>query len=160
LNPRGKIVKLNVLKRRLNEHRRRGKKIAFTNGCFDILHFGHTSYLAKAKKPGRVLVVGLNSDRSVKLLKGPSRPVYPQNIRAAVLAALECVDYVTIFDEETPFELIKSIKPDILIKGADWAGKEIAGGDIVKQNGGRVEFIKFEPGFSTTGLIKIIEERA
>ena len=146
--------------RRLKAYRRAGRKIAFTNGCFDILHYGHIRYLEKARKKDRILIVGLNSDRSVKALKGERRPVNHQQIRAAVLAALACVDYVVVFDTETPAELIQAVKPDVLIKGADWKDKEIAGGDFVKAWGGKVEFIRLETGFSTTNLIRTIKERA
>lgn len=130
------------------------KQVIFTNGCFDILHAGHVSYLAKAKAIGGVLVLGLNSDASVKRLKGSTRPINSQIARATVLAGLESVDYVVIFDEDTPYELIKKIKPDVLVKGADYANKEVVGSDIAK----RVELIEFKDGFSTTNIIKRIKE--
>ncbi len=147
-----KVVSLPVLKRRIAALRARGKIIAFTNGCFDILHYGHVSYLKAAKKNDRILVVGLNSDDSIRRLKGPDRPIHAQKYRAEVLAALECVDLVTVFHEDTPYNLIAAIKPDVLIKGADWKGKEIVGSDIVKKNGGRVELIQYVRDFSTTGI--------
>ena len=137
---------------------RRRKKIAFTNGCFDILHYGHARYLEKAKAPSRILVVGLNSDASVSRLKGPGRPVNSQKARAGVLAALQAVDFVVIFNEDTPQKLIEAVKPDVLIKGADWKGKTVAGADAVKAHGGRVEFITFENGFSTTNLLKKVKK--
>lgn len=133
---------------------RRRKKIAFTNGCFDLLHYGHACYLEKAKGQGRILIVGLNSDASVSRLKGPGRPVNSQKARATVLAALQAVDFVVIFNEDTPQTLIETVKPDILIKGADWKGKTVAGAEAVKAHGGKVEFVTFEDGFSTTGVIK------
>jgi D-beta-D-heptose 7-phosphate kinase/D-beta-D-heptose 1-phosphate adenosyltransferase len=151
---RSKIVGLYKLKKELARLKKSGKKIAFTNGCFDILHLGHVSYLEKAKKDNRVLVLGLNSDASVRRLKGPSRPVNGQLARASVVAALESVDYVTIFTDDTPYKLIKAIVPDVLIKGADWKGKLVVGSDVVKAGGGKVEFIKFVDHFSTTKIIE------
>ena len=137
--------------------RRQGKTIAFTNGCFDILHFGHVSYLQSAKKGKRVLIVGINSDASVRRLdKGPGRPVNPEGARAEVLAALACIDYVTIFEETTPQKLIEAVQPDVLIKGADWKGKYVIGSDVVRARGGKVEFIKYIDHFSTTGTINKI----
>ncbi len=133
-----------------------GKKVVFTNGCFDILHFGHVSYLQKARAFGDLLIVGLNSDDSVRTLKGPARPLNPQNDRAAVLAALECVDFVIIFDELTPQNLIAKIRPDVLVKGADYTGKKIVGSEIA----GRVELVEFEAGRSTTSLIERAQKRA
>jgi D-beta-D-heptose 7-phosphate kinase/D-beta-D-heptose 1-phosphate adenosyltransferase len=131
--------------------------IAFTNGCFDILHYGHVSYLEAAKKKDRVLIVGMNSDASVRSLnKAPDRPIVPQDQRAAVLAGLACVDFVILFDEPTPAKLIAALKPGILIKGADWKGKEVAGADVVKANGGRVEFITYIERLSTTNIIEKI----
>jgi len=160
VDSRKKIVTLKTLLGKLTNHRRAGKKIAFTNGCFDIIHYGHTAYLEKAKTKDRILVVGLNSDRSVRALKGKARPICPQRQRAGVLAALACVDYVTIFDADTPDKLIRAVCPDILIKGADWKGKKVVGGDWVKKNKGRVQFIRFVPGCSTTRLIDDIKRRA
>lgn len=154
-----KVVKLKQLRSRLAKARALGKKIAFTNGCFDILHYGHVSYLEAAKKPNRVLVVGLNSDASVKKIKGPERPINHQEERAFVLAALACVDFVVIFEEETPYELIKAIRPDILIKGADWKGKLIVGADILKQYNGKIELIRYVPDMSTTKIIKSIQQQ-
>lgn len=150
-----KVVSLPALLRKLKSLRRR-KKIAFTNGCFDILHYGHARYLERAKTANRILVVGLNSDASVSRLKGQGRPVTDQKARAGVLSALQAVDFVVIFNEDTPQKLIEAVKPDVLIKGADWKGQEIAGGQAVRSYGGKVEFIKFENGFSTTGILKKI----
>lgn len=132
----------------------RNDKIVFTNGCFDILHVGHVKYLSKAKKLGKILILGLNSDKSIKRIKGKERPINSQQNRAIVLSALESVDYVVIFDEDTPYELIKKIKPDILVKGGDYKNKEVIGSDIAKE----VVLIDFEDGFSTTNLIKKIKE--
>jgi len=130
--------------------RRDGKKIVFTNGCFDILHLGHIRYLEKAKSFGDVLIVGLNSDESVKRLKGKDRPVNSQYDRAYLLAALESVDYVTIFGEDTPYELLETIRPDILVKGGDYAGKEVVGRELA----GQLRIVEFVEGRSTTGIIE------
>lgn len=154
MNTKIKIVKLPTLKKKISQLRRQGYSIAFTNGCFDILHQGHVSYLQEAKKTSRILIVGLNSDWSVKKIKGPKRPVVAEHARAVVLAALACVDYVIIFNEETPLKTIKALKPDILIKGADWKGKGAVGSDCVRANGGKIEYIKYIPGFSSTDIIK------
>jgi rfaE bifunctional protein nucleotidyltransferase chain/domain len=154
-----KIISAGSLKRKLSALRRKGQKIAFTNGCFDILHFGHVSYLETAKKKGRVLIVGLNSDESVRRLKGADRPVNSELNRAGVLAGLSAVDYVVIFTEDTPYNLICKLVPDVLIKGADWKGKEIAGADVVKAQGGKVELIKYINGLSTTNILKKIKSR-
>ncbi|MEI7998414.1 MAG: D-glycero-beta-D-manno-heptose 1-phosphate adenylyltransferase [Candidatus Omnitrophota bacterium] len=147
-----KIISLQTLKTKLIALRKKGKTIAFTNGCFDLMHLGHVKYLQAAKKTDRILIVGLNSDQSILRIKGPSRPICPQKSRAAVIAALESVDFVVIFNEETPYQLIKALKPDILIKGADWKGKEVVGADLVK----KVELIKYVKGFSTTNIIEKI----
>ncbi len=134
----------------------RGKKIVFTNGCFDIIHYGHVRYLEQAKKKGDVLIVGLNSDASVKSLKGPSRPIVRQRQRAGVIAALESVDYVTIFNEQTPLALIKAIKPHVLVKGSDWNTGTIVGAEDVRSRGGKVVRATFQKGCSTTALIDTI----
>ncbi len=155
-----KVVTKETLKRKIALMRREGKQIVFTNGCFDILHFGHASYLQTAKKKNRFLVIGLNSDRSIKRIKGPTRPIVPQQQRALLLASLECVDYITIFNEETPEKLIAYLKPDVLIKGADWKGKRIAGQDFIESVGGRVEYIDYIRGFSTTTMIERIKKSA
>ena len=129
------------------------KKVVFTNGCFDILHAGHIKYLNKAKKLGDILIIGLNSDSSVKRLKGKTRPINSQNSRALLLSALEFVDFVVIFDEDTPLNLIEKIRPDILVKGADYTGKEVVGSNIAKE----VVLVEFEDGFSTTNIINKIK---
>lgn len=156
MNSQKKIVTLARLKNIVARLRRQGRVIAFTNGCFDILHFGHVRYLEAAKKRGRVLIVGLNSDRSVKKIKGPRRPIVGEKERAGLLAALECVDYVTIFPEPTPLKVIEALKPDILIKGADWKGQRIVGSDVIRAYGGREEFIHYWKNFSTTNIIQSV----
>lgn len=133
------------------------KKIVFTNGVFDILHTGHVDYLSKARDLGDILVLGLNTDASVKRLnKGPERPVNNEVARATVLGALECVDHIILFDEDTPYELIKAIQPDILVKGSDYTAENIVGYDIVKAKGGKVITIELSQGFSTTNIINKI----
>jgi len=134
--------------------RKQNKKIVFTNGCFDIIHAGHVQYLQEAKALGDILIIGLNSDASVKRLKGAERPVNNQNDRAIVLSALKSVDYIVVFDEDTPYDLIKQIKPDILVKGGDWPENKIVGHDIVKANGGIVKSLSFRPGNSSTSIIE------
>ena len=135
------------------------KTIVFTNGCFDIIHAGHISYLKKAKEMGDYLVVGLNSDESVNRIKGEKRPINSENDRALVLSALYFVDCVIIFNEDTPEQLIRSIKPKILVKGADWKGKNVAGCDFVKSYGGECVFIQLLKNRSTTSIVKKIVER-
>jgi cytidyltransferase-related domain len=130
------------------------KKIVFTNGCFDILHAGHADYLSKAKSLGDILVVGINSDASVRRIKGEKRPILPQQMRAYLLDNLKPVDYVVIFEEDTPLELIKAIKPDVLVKGADWDLERIVGADFVLSYGGRVERIAFSFDISTSKIIE------
>jgi D-glycero-beta-D-manno-heptose 1-phosphate adenylyltransferase len=135
--------------------RREAKTIVFTNGVFDILHPGHTRYLAEARALGDVLLVGVNSDRSVRALnKAPNRPVNPEAERGEVLAALACVDAVVIFDEDTPHEIITALQPDILVKGADWGENAIVGREVVEARGGRVVRIKLAEGYSTTNIIE------
>ena len=133
-----------------------GKTIVFTNGVFDLLHPGHVRYLQHARSLGDALIVGINSDRSVRIVKGPNRPITPEHERAEILAALECVDAVAIFDEETPFEIISAIQPDILVKGADWAENAIIGRDIVEARGGKVVRATIEEGFSTSAMVEKI----
>ena len=133
--------------------RRDGKRIAFTNGVFDLLHPGHVRYLQHARTLGDALIVGVNSDRSVRANKGPSRPITPEAERAELLAALACVDAVAIFDEDTPADIIKRIQPDILVKGADWAADAIVGRDTVEARGGKVVRVDIEPGWSTSAII-------
>lgn len=151
-----KVTSLKRLTEELKAARKKGKKVVFTNGCFDIIHAGHVRYLKKARSCGDILVVGLNSDSSVKAIKGESRPIVPQNERAEVLSALSSVDRVVIFNDPTPIKLIKAIKPDVLAKGADWAARDIVGGDIVRENGGRIARITLVKGRSTTNIIKKI----
>jgi len=135
-----------------------GKKIVFTNGCFDILHCGHILYLEKAKTLGDILILGLNSDASVKRLKGNNRPIVPEKERALVVAGLESVDYVCIFEQDTPYELIDLIQPDVLVKGGDWTIDKIVGADIVQKKGGKVLSLNYEQGFSTTNIIERIKQ--
>jgi D-glycero-beta-D-manno-heptose 1-phosphate adenylyltransferase len=135
-----------------------GKKIVFTNGVYDLLHPGHVRYLQHARSLGDALIVGVNSDRSVRANKGPSRPVTPEDERAEVVAALACVDAVVVFDEDTPHDLIAAVQPDVLVKGADWAEDAIVGRDIVEARGGRVARVAVEPGYSTTAIIGKIKK--
>lgn len=132
------------------------KKIVFTNGCFDILHQGHVSYLRRARRLGDALVIGLNSDASVRRIKGAGRPINNQKDRADVLSELKCVDRVIIFHENTPEKLIRKIRPDVLVKGGDWKKKDIVGAPFVESYGGKVRRIPFVKGFSTTGLLRKI----
>jgi D-beta-D-heptose 7-phosphate kinase/D-beta-D-heptose 1-phosphate adenosyltransferase len=153
-----KIYSREKLKKIIDRLRKEGKKIVFTNGCFDILHVGHTRYLEEAKKQGDVLVLGLNSDDSVRSIKGQKRPVIPENERADVVAALESVDFVTIFPELTPLELIEYLKPDVIVKGGDWKEEQVVGRKSLEKWGGRVIIIPEIKGSSTTNVIeKIIE---
>ena len=147
---------MNEIKKIIEDLRNSNKKIAFTNGCFDILHLGHLNYLKEAKSLADILIVGLNSDSSIKKIKGENRPINNENDRKAMLSALRFVDYVFIFEEETPYELIKIIKPDILVKGGDWAVEKIVGSDFVLQNKGEVKKLLFEDGYSTTNIINKI----
>ncbi|MCX7927567.1 MAG: D-glycero-beta-D-manno-heptose 1-phosphate adenylyltransferase [Candidatus Omnitrophica bacterium] len=133
-----------------------GKKIVFTNGCFDLLHYGHAKYLEDARRLGDILIVGVNTDTSVKRLKGERRPIIEERYRALLVAALESVDYVVLFKEDTPESLIRSLRPDVLVKGADWQTKDIVGARFVQSYGGKVVRIKLVKGFSTTAIIKKI----
>jgi rfaE bifunctional protein nucleotidyltransferase chain/domain len=139
--------------------RREGKKLVFTNGCFDILHAGHVRYLNQARALGDALVIAVNSDHAVRQIKGEGRPVVPEMERAEILAALACTDYVFIFDDPTPQQVIDAIVPDILVKGADWAISEIVGRETVEKNGGAVRNINLVEGASTTGIITRVLER-
>lgn len=136
-----------------------GKKVVFTNGCFDILHAGHVDYLNKARSMGDVLIVGMNSDSSIRRIKGELRPIVPQKERAFLVGNLKAVDYVTFFDEDTPGELISSLIPDVLVKGADWKIDQIVGRDVVEAHGGEVKTIKFVNNQSTTNIIQTVLER-
>ncbi len=151
-----KIVSINEIKGIVEQLKRKGKKIGFTNGCFDILHAGHVLYLERSKSLVDILVLGLNSDNSIKRIKGARRPINGERDRAIVVAGLESVDWVVIFDDDTPIKLIELVKPDVLIKGADWKDKGIVGGDFVKSYGGRVEFVGLYEGRSTTSVIEKI----
>ena len=153
-----KIKKISQIRKIAERLKFLDKKIVFTNGCFDILHRGHVEYLSKAKRLGDVLIVGLNTDSSIKRLKGKTRPLNKQLDRAIVLAALETVDYVTFFDDDTPLKLIKALKPDVLVKGGDWPLSEIIGADIVRKSGGRVLSLALVKGYSTSRLIKKIND--
>lgn len=141
----------------LFEKNRKNKKVVFTNGCFDILHRGHLSYLNEAKSLGDILVIGVNSDKSVKRLKGENRPINNELDRVFMLENLKAVDFVFIFEEDTPYELIKIIRPDILVKGGDWKPEQIVGHDIVQALGGKTLSLNFEDGYSTTNLIKKVQ---
>ena len=142
-----------------NDLKRQNKKVVFTNGVFDILHAGHVDYITKAKEKGDVLIVGVNSDSSVRRIKGELRPVVPQHERAFIISSLKPVDYVVIFEEDTPQEIINKLIPDVLVKGADWSIENIVGREIVEANGGKVETIKFVNDQSTTNIIKTVLER-
>jgi rfaE bifunctional protein nucleotidyltransferase chain/domain len=153
-----KIKSIPQMKKILGSLKKQGKKIVFTNGCFDILHVGHIRYLTQARKLGDRLVVGLNTDRSVRTIKGEKRPIVSEIERAEVLSALEVVDYVVLFDEPDPLHLITALKPTILVKGADWSKDKIIGRGVVEQSGGKVVRIPLVPGASSTGVIeKIID---
>lgn len=149
-----KIISFDAISRYVNAKKLNGKRIVFTNGCFDILHAGHVDYLTQARDFGDVLVLGLNTDSSVKQQnKSPERPINNQDARAIVLAGLSCVDAIVFFNEETPYDLIKEVQPNFLIKGDDYKPEDIVGYDIVTASGGKVITIPFLQGFSTTGLI-------
>jgi rfaE bifunctional protein nucleotidyltransferase chain/domain len=132
----------------------KGEKVVFTNGCFDILHLGHIDYLSKAKELGDILLIGLNTDSSVRRLKGESRPVVNEQARAKLLASLLFVDAIVLFDEDTPYELIKTVQPSILVKGSDYKEEDIVGYDIVKANGGSIKTLDFLEGYSTSSIIQ------
>ena len=143
----------------LQNLQKQGKKVVFTNGVFDLLHLGHVTYLQEARQQGDLLVVGLNSDFSVKKIKGPSKPLIPLAERAEMLLALDCVDYVSFFDEPDPYNIVKTLRPDVLVKGGDWALDKIIGADLVQSWGGKVMNIPIVPGRSTTNLIEIVKDR-
>jgi rfaE bifunctional protein nucleotidyltransferase chain/domain len=151
-----KIKEFPEARKEVERLRGKGKRIVFTNGCFDILHVGHARYLYAARKLGDLLIVAVNSDRSVKAIKGPDRPVMSQSERSEMLAILECVDMVVIFDEDNPMEVIRYLMPDILVKGGDWKEEDIIGADVVKAAGGQVRSIPYIKGFSSSGIIKKI----
>jgi len=151
-----KIIGEKGLLRIVKNLKTRGKRIVFTNGCFDLLHIGHIRYLEKARTLGDILIVGVNSDSSVRILKGPKRPILPVKERAEILSGLGCVDYITIFNEQDPLKLITSLHPHVLVKGGDWIKEQIVGGDMVERSGGRVVIIPFVKGTSTSNLIGTI----
>ena len=138
--------------------RRGPRRVVFTNGCFDLLHPGHIHTLEMARSLGDLLVVGVNSDRSVRALKGPSRPLLPESERAEILAALQAVDFVVLFDEDTPRELIARLRPDVLAKGADWGADEVVGRQEVESGGGRVVLLPLDPGYSTSAILEKIRK--
>lgn len=153
-----KIKSLSALKAAIRRLQKQKQRIVFTNGCFDLLHLGHVKYLEDAKRKGDILIVAVNSDASVRRIKGNKRPIIGEKDRLRIIAGLASVDYALLFDEDTPLKIIKGIKPDILVKGADWKNQTIVGADLVRNYGGKVRTIKFIKNRSTTGLInKIIE---
>ena len=154
-----KIRTLEETKNIISRLKAEGKKIVFTNGCFDIIHLGHIRYLHAAKKLGDFLVVAINSDSSVKRIKGKKRPILNEIARAEIIASIDCVDSVVIFSEDTPEDVIRSLIPDVLVKGGDWKEEEIVGADIVKKAGGKVLTIPYVSGFSTTSIINEIIKR-
>ncbi|HZV88308.1 MAG TPA: D-glycero-beta-D-manno-heptose 1-phosphate adenylyltransferase [Candidatus Binatus sp.] len=158
MNP--EILTLEEAILRFGREKRNGRRIVFTNGCFDLLHPGHIGSLEQARALGDALIVGLNSDASVRQLKGAGRPVLPERERAEILAALECVDAVVIFDDLTPREVIARLLPDVLVKGGDWPGDQIVGREEVEAAGGRVVSIPVVPGYSTTAILRKIREGA
>ena len=160
--PRGlktKLKTLEIIKNEIQPLQQQGKKIVFTNGCFDILHAGHVDIFQQARNLGDALVVAVNSDISIKKIKGEKRPVVPQAQRMQVLAALEAIDYVVIFDEENPLKIIKELQPDILVKGGDWPVETIVGREIVEKKGGKVLSIPLMEGISTTNIIEEVNKR-
>ena len=154
-----KIKTRKELLRIIKDLKAKGKRIVFTNGCFDLLHIGHVRYLEKARALGDVLVVGVNSDSSVRKLKGPKRPILPEEERAGILSGLGCVDYITIFREIDPLKLITSLRPDLLVKGGDWTKEQTVGKEVVERLGGEVVIIPFIKGASTSNLIETILKR-
>ncbi len=154
-----KLKELSDLRETLKPLRNAGQRIVFTNGCFDILHAGHVRYLTAARREGDLLVVGLNSDQSVKRIKGPQRPLVSEQQRAEVLAGLWCVDYIVIFDDPDPLRVIQALQPGVLVKGDDWAENQIIGADVVKSDGGRVVRVPVVGGISTSRIIERIVQR-
>ena len=154
-----KIKEKKELLRIIKNLKAKGSRIVFTNGCFDLLHIGHIRYLEKAKTLGDILVIGVNSDSSVRKIKGPKRPVLAVKERTEILSGLECVDYITIFDEIDPLKLITFLKPNVLAKGGDWTKEQIVGREVVERSGGKVVIIPFIKGASTSNLIETILKR-
>ncbi len=151
-----KIKNQTAIKKTVDRVKEEGKKVVFTNGCFDILHQGHIRYLSEARKCGDFLIIGLNSDRSIRNIKGKKRPLVPEGARAELLAALCFVDGVVIFDEEDPLAIIKYLQPQVLVKGADWTEEDIIGAELMKEIGGEVRRIPVVPGISTSDIIRRI----
>jgi len=151
-----KVLPAERLACELERYRSLGKKTVFTNGCFDLLHIGHVRYLQQARALGDLLVVAVNSDRSVRRIKGAPRPILPESDRAEIIASLSCVDFVTIFDEDDPLRVIELLEPDVLVKGGDWTPERIVGRDFVERRGGKVVSLPLVPGVSTTALIQRI----
>lgn len=149
-----KVLSGNNLEQAIADFKKAGKKIVFTNGCFDLLHIGHVRYLEQAKSLGDILIVGINTDASVRELKGPTRPIQNENDRAEILASLKAVDHTVLFGEQTPINLIKQVKPDVLVKGGDWKIEQIVGWDFVQNYGGTVKSLQFIHGRSTTNIIE------
>lgn len=147
------VVRLPQLKKILSRERSKGKRIVFTNGCFDILHYGHIKLLESAKAKGDILIVGLNSDSSVRRIKGKGRPIQGERARARILDSLRMVDYVVVFGESTPLQLIKNIKPDVLVKGSDYRDRVVVGREEVEKSGGEVYLYPIRKGYSTTGIL-------
>jgi rfaE bifunctional protein nucleotidyltransferase chain/domain len=158
MNSESKIIDLPSAVQQVEEWRKKGEKIVFTNGCFDLVHIGHVDYLEKARNLGSKLVLGLNTDQSISRIKGPQRPIVPQYSRARVMAALGFVDAVIFFEEDTPIRLIEALKPDILVKGDDYTLERIIGADFVINNGGSVQTVPLVKGFSTSNIINKIKE--
>lgn len=159
MNSKDKIFTLPQLQEQLQAWRAQGQKIVFTNGCFDILHLGHVDYLEKSRQLGDKLVLGLNTDASISRIKGPSRPLQDEMSRARVMASLLFVDAVVLFDDDTPLELIKAVQPDILVKGDDYTIENIVGQDVVTARGGEVKTVPLVKGYSTTSIVKKIENQ-
>ena len=159
LKAKDKIIKLKKLAKLLARLRRQGKRVVFTNGCFDLLHVGHVRYLNEARQKGDVLVVAVNTDRSVRKIKGDSRPIIPQAERAEILSALAAVDFVTYFDEGTPFEIINELKPGILVKGADYRARDIVGNDFIKRTGGKLYRIPLARNYSTSRIVQDVVDK-
>jgi D-beta-D-heptose 7-phosphate kinase/D-beta-D-heptose 1-phosphate adenosyltransferase len=151
-----KIKERKTLLRIIKNLKTKGKRIVFTNGCFDLLHIGHIRYLEEAKALGDVLVVGVNSDSSVRKLKGPQRPILPEEGRTEILSGLGCVDFITLFDEIDPLKLITSLQPNVLVKGGDWTKEQTVGREVVERSGGEVVILPFVQGASTSNLIETI----
>ncbi len=160
MNAAKKVLDRDTLKEKVDSLRQAGKQVVFTNGCFDLLHIGHVRYLQEARQLGDCLVVAVNSDSSVRQIKEPGRPIMPEDQRAEVVAALGCVDWVTIFDEPDPLDLIRLLKPDVLVKGTDWSEEEIVGAPEVREAGGQVLRIPLVQGSSTSGIMKKVRSAA